>query len=385
MTENSAAGLFMLKAEVSVTVTREEHHQLALTRYPVSGGAARRVAVELAWCAVGFGKYKGDQAVEVRLDGERVGELTYAMSQRYGPVVDAVLDRGGRPGCEAVVHVGKRGIEVELMLPRDTSKIAGLGPAPTSLSSGSTIPGGATNPRSSSTLGIARPDTNDIGRTIITGNINTAGDRRDTTGATGATTGNRPANRSNGPAGAAPTHIKDRTTGGGGVGNAKMRKSAWITGGAVVAVLFIGIAANQGDKSTPTSSTGPLNTATSSSVYQPPVTSSSTVSSTSSTTTPPVSSTLAIDPVVPKVETSSRTKAATSTTEKAPPKTTSSKAPAGGGGGCDPNYSGCVPIASDVDCAGGSGNGPAYVKGPIRVIGTDIYGLDNDHDGIACE
>nr|WP_053732286.1 hypothetical protein [Nocardia sp. NRRL S-836] len=52
---------------------------------------------------------------------------------------------------------------------------------------------------------------------------------------------------------------------------------------------------------------------------------------------------------------------------------------------CDPNYSGCVPIASDVDCAGGSGNGPAYVVGPIRVIGSDIYGLDSDHDGIACE
>ncbi|GHJ50384.1 hypothetical protein Cs7R123_77260 [Catellatospora sp. TT07R-123] len=52
---------------------------------------------------------------------------------------------------------------------------------------------------------------------------------------------------------------------------------------------------------------------------------------------------------------------------------------------CDPNYSGCVPIASDVDCAGGSGNGPAYVQGPVRVIGRDIYGLDNDHDGIACE
>ena len=52
---------------------------------------------------------------------------------------------------------------------------------------------------------------------------------------------------------------------------------------------------------------------------------------------------------------------------------------------CDPNYSGCVPIASDVDCAGGSGNGPAYVTGPIRVIGTDIYHLDSDGDGIACE
>ena len=53
--------------------------------------------------------------------------------------------------------------------------------------------------------------------------------------------------------------------------------------------------------------------------------------------------------------------------------------------GCDPNYSGCVPIASDVDCAGGSGNGPAYVRGPIQVIGRDIYGLDADHDGVACE
>lgn len=53
--------------------------------------------------------------------------------------------------------------------------------------------------------------------------------------------------------------------------------------------------------------------------------------------------------------------------------------------GCDPNYSPCVPIASDVDCAGGSGNGPAYVEGPVRVIGTDIYGLDRDGDGIGCE
>jgi hypothetical protein len=52
---------------------------------------------------------------------------------------------------------------------------------------------------------------------------------------------------------------------------------------------------------------------------------------------------------------------------------------------CDPNYSGCVPVATDVDCAGGPGNGPEYVKGPIRVIGRDIYHLDGDGDGIACE
>lgn len=52
---------------------------------------------------------------------------------------------------------------------------------------------------------------------------------------------------------------------------------------------------------------------------------------------------------------------------------------------CDPNYSGCVPIASDVDCAGGSGNGPAYARGPITVIGVDIYDLDRDGDGVACD
>ena len=52
---------------------------------------------------------------------------------------------------------------------------------------------------------------------------------------------------------------------------------------------------------------------------------------------------------------------------------------------CDSNYSGCVPIASDVDSAGGPGNGPEYVKGPIKVIGKDIYGLDRDRNGIACE
>ena len=53
---------------------------------------------------------------------------------------------------------------------------------------------------------------------------------------------------------------------------------------------------------------------------------------------------------------------------------------------CDSNYSGaCVPVDSDVDCDGGSGNGPSYVAGPVTVIGNDIYELDKDHDGTACE
>jgi len=69
-------------------------------------------------------------------------------------------------------------------------------------------------------------------------------------------------------------------------------------------------------------------------------------------------------------------KSATPSTSRIRQKTTES---------CDSNYTGCVPVASDVDCAGGSGNGPAYVQGPVKVIGYDKYGLDRDGDGWGCE
>ena len=52
---------------------------------------------------------------------------------------------------------------------------------------------------------------------------------------------------------------------------------------------------------------------------------------------------------------------------------------------CTPGYSPCIPPGSDVDCAGGSGNGPRYVDGPVYVTGSDPYGLDADGDGVACE
>ncbi|ROP57309.1 surface rod structure-forming protein G [Rathayibacter sp. PhB185] len=54
--------------------------------------------------------------------------------------------------------------------------------------------------------------------------------------------------------------------------------------------------------------------------------------------------------------------------------------------GCHPSYAGeCVPIASDGDCAAGSGDGPVYIQGPVTVVGPDSYRLDNDGDGIACD
>jgi endonuclease YncB( thermonuclease family) len=54
---------------------------------------------------------------------------------------------------------------------------------------------------------------------------------------------------------------------------------------------------------------------------------------------------------------------------------------------CHPSYpTVCLKInAGDYDCAGGSGNGPNYVRGPIKVLPPDPFGLDRDGDGIGCE
>ena len=57
----------------------------------------------------------------------------------------------------------------------------------------------------------------------------------------------------------------------------------------------------------------------------------------------------------------------------------------GAGGNCTPGYKPCLPPASDYDCAGGSGDGPKYVQGPVYVTGSDPYSLDSDGDGVACE
>ena len=54
--------------------------------------------------------------------------------------------------------------------------------------------------------------------------------------------------------------------------------------------------------------------------------------------------------------------------------------PTSNSSGCDPNYAGaCVPISStDLDCSD-------IGVHDFQVVGTDVYGFDGDHDGIACE
>jgi hypothetical protein len=50
------------------------------------------------------------------------------------------------------------------------------------------------------------------------------------------------------------------------------------------------------------------------------------------------------------------------------------------------NYSPCVPIAEDVDCVGGGGNGPVFIDYRVNVIGADPYQLDNGGEpGVGCE
>jgi hypothetical protein len=75
------------------------------------------------------------------------------------------------------------------------------------------------------------------------------------------------------------------------------------------------------------------------------------------------------------------TRRVTPTTRKAPATT---HAPARN---CDSAYpDACLHDGiGDYDCAGGSGNGPNYVDGPIQVRAPDPFDLDRDGDGVGCE
>jgi endonuclease YncB( thermonuclease family) len=78
------------------------------------------------------------------------------------------------------------------------------------------------------------------------------------------------------------------------------------------------------------------------------------------------------------------------TTTTTPPTTTTTASPATTAppaANCHPSYEGaCLQMGiGDYDCAGGSGNGPNYVRGPVYVVGYDEFDLDRDNDGIGCE
>ena len=109
----------------------------------------------------------------------------------------------------------------------------------------------------------------------------------------------------------------------------------------------------------------------------------STTSSSTSTTLPVAAAAVdegeeasgAFEAVVQTAEADSTTTTSTSTTVA--PATTASTQNCQG-------YDPCLLPGDDVDCRGGSGNGPRY-SGPVRVTGSDPYDLDRDGDGFGCE
>jgi hypothetical protein len=110
-----------LRPETSCTVTGEEHHQDYLRTFLRGDREATQVVAELGWCQIGSGKYAGQIAIEVRVRGARVGQLTYAMTQRYAKLVHSIEQGGRTPTAEALIVDGPRGPQVELRLPRVTS------------------------------------------------------------------------------------------------------------------------------------------------------------------------------------------------------------------------------------------------------------------------
>jgi hypothetical protein len=285
--ENSAAGLTMLAGEVTVTGPREEDHQAAFARYAVAPGGQRQVAVELGWCRIGTGKYSGQHAIEVRLDGRRVGELTYLMSQRYAPLLRQVP---GRPGCEAYVQRSARGLEIVLRLPRADAEAPTFVMAP-------------------------------------------------------APPAREPAERPR-----------------------RGRKIAWGVAAAVVGLLVIGSIANgtedpSGTATDVMTTTEPLPTTE----PAPPTTTTTTTTTTTAT-------------VAPKPKPRPKPKPKPAPPVAPEPEPAPEPAPS-----CHPSYTPCLPIVSDVDCPGGSGDGPVYAPGPVQVTGPDEYDLDRDGDGTGCD
>lgn len=157
------------------------------------------------------------------------------------------------------------------------------------------------------------------------------------------------------------------------------QRRAWATAAVVGAILWVGIGAssNYSGDNEPTAlassdvEDGAVTTTTERQTTTTEAPTTTTEAPTTTTTAPPTTTT-----TVPPTTTTAPPP------PSAPPTTLAPQSPLGGG--CHPSYDPCVPYASDVDCAGGSGNGPAYT-GTVRVIGPDEYDLDRDGDGWGCE
>ncbi|MGW6449286.1 hypothetical protein [Lentzea sp. NPDC055074] len=107
-----------LPAEQQVAVVGEEAHQHVLHRV-VNGRTPVHVVAELRDSRIVKGSNTGEHTLEVLLEGECIGQLTYAMGLRYCEMAQEWRARTGRALCEAVItNEGTRGLQANLLLPK---------------------------------------------------------------------------------------------------------------------------------------------------------------------------------------------------------------------------------------------------------------------------
>lgn len=164
-----------------------------------------------------------------------------------------------------------------------------------------------------------------------------------------------------------------------------LRTRVWLVlGGGLAALLTIAAIAGP-----PEPDRVAIGSASTSTTQQPPSTTSPpTTRKRATTTTTVATTTTTSEPTTtspPPTTAPPATRPSTTTLRRATPTTAVATTTTEPAGSCHSSYRECVPIADDVDCAGGSGNGPAYVSGPIHVVGPDVYDLDRDKDGVGCE
>jgi hypothetical protein len=113
-------GTTPLPPAIPTTVTGEENYQDELEPIAQQLGATPHATVaSLGFCTIQQGKYAGERAIEVRVNGSTVGQLTRAKSHQYEHLVDAAIGSGRTPICRAYVHrSADRGVQVQVMLPR---------------------------------------------------------------------------------------------------------------------------------------------------------------------------------------------------------------------------------------------------------------------------
>lgn len=110
---NDPADLVVLEPDRSVVVTQRQHHQDVLQT--VLGDRSMGLAYgSLTFSTVASGKHQGKPCLEVRINGERIGELSAKLSARY---LTLVAQTEG-PGCEVVLREEEKGIHAAALMPR---------------------------------------------------------------------------------------------------------------------------------------------------------------------------------------------------------------------------------------------------------------------------